>query len=370
VPDSAGATRSVTALLPSGFRDPSRPSGGNLYDVRLLAGLRRDGWRVTEVTAPDPGPAPSPAALKHLDATLERIPDGTVVLADGLIATSAAPAVLPHSERLTLMILLHLPRAVALPSGSPAGAGDTDPVADSEERVLAAAAGIITTSRWTASWLARQPRLAGLAATVATPGVDPAPIAAGAPAASGAGPNLLFLGRIAAHKGIDVLVRAHAPLGDLPWQCWCVGPSDDAATDRWIRGAMTQAGLSARVQLTGALTGSALADRMHATDLLIVPSRFETYGMVITEALARGIPVVATDVGGLREALGIDPDGRTPGRLIPPDDPEALAAAIREWLMCGRLRRRWRDVARRRREVLTGWDMTARIVADALAAAR
>lgn len=340
-----------------------------MYDVRLLAGLRRDGWHVSEVTAPDPGPAPSPAALKRLDATLERIPDGAVVLADGLIATSAAPAVVPHSDRLAVVILLHLPRAVALPGESPAGAapiGHADAVADSEERVLAAAAGIITTSRWTASWLGRQPRLADLAVTVAPPGVDPAPIAAGAPAGSGAGPNLLFLGRIAAHKGIDVLVRALGLLGDMPWQCWCVGPSDDAA-DRWIRSALAQANLSARVQLTGALTGSALADRMHATDLLVVPSRFETYGMVIPEALARGIPVLATDVGGVREALGVDPDGRTPGRLIPPDDAEALAAAIREWLIRPRLRSLWRDAARRRREGLTGWDVTARIVADALA---
>src|SRR5690606_37694955 len=139
------------------------------------------------------------------------------------IATSAASAVVPHSERLTLLILLHLPRAVALPGESPAGAapiGHAVPVADSEERVLAAAAGIITTSRWTASWLGRQPRLANLTVTVAPPGVDPAPIAAGAPAGSGAGPNVLFLGRIAAHKGIDVLVRALGLLGDMPWQCW------------------------------------------------------------------------------------------------------------------------------------------------------
>jgi glycosyltransferase involved in cell wall biosynthesis len=106
------------------------------------------------------------------------------------------------------------------------------------------------------------------------------------------------------------------------------------------------------------------------TDLLVVPSRFETYGMVITEALARGIPVVATDVGGIREALGRDSANRMPGRLVASGDPDVLAAAIRDWLTSARRRRAWYESARRRRGDLAGWDNTARIVAGALAGAR
>jgi glycosyltransferase involved in cell wall biosynthesis len=363
----------VTAVLPSGFQDPLRPSGGNTYDVKLVAGLRRAGWQVTEVTAPDPGPAPSPAALDQLDAALNRIPDGTVVLADGLVTTSAAAAVVPHCTRIALVVLLHLPRAVALAGESAAGAATSTiahAVAESERQVLAAAAGVITTSRWTASWCGQQPELMNTRLTVAPPGVDPAPLAAGAPEGSDSGPNLLFLGRISTHKGIDVLVRALGLLADLPWQCWCVGPVDDAAVAGGIRRDIDRAHLSTRVHLTGTLTGTELADRMHATDLLLVPSRFETYGMVITEALVRGIPVVATDVGGIGEALGADPNGHVPGALIPPDDPTALAAAVHAWLTGPRQRRSWRETARRRRHELKDWDATARTVSDALAAAR
>ena len=52
--------------------------------------------------------------------------------------------------------------------------------------------------------------------------------------------------------------------------------------------------------------------------MLVLPSRKETYGMVVTEALSRGIPVIASDVGGVPEALGAAPGGAQPGLLVPP----------------------------------------------------
>jgi glycosyltransferase involved in cell wall biosynthesis len=82
--------------------------------------------------------------------------------------------------------------------------------------------------------------------------------------------------------------------------------------------------------------------------------------MVVTEALARGLPVVATDVGGVREALGGG------GVLVPPEDPGALAGELRRWLTDPTHRDRLRAAARRRRGTLTGWDRTTALVADAL----
>jgi glycosyltransferase involved in cell wall biosynthesis len=91
--------------------------------------------------------------------------------------------------------------------------------------------------------------------------------------------------------------------------------------------------------------------------------------MVVTEALARGLPVVAAEVGGLPDALGHAADGTRPGVLIPPDDPAALGAALRAWLGDAELRGRWRRAARERRESLAGWSTTTSLLAGVLAGA-
>jgi glycosyltransferase involved in cell wall biosynthesis len=89
--------------------------------------------------------------------------------------------------------------------------------------------------------------------------------------------------------------------------------------------------------------------------------------MVVPEALAVGLPVVATAVGGVPEALGRTPSG-PPGLLVPPGDAARLAEALAAWLTDGELRARLRQAARARRATLAGWDATTRTLAAVLAA--
>jgi glycosyltransferase involved in cell wall biosynthesis len=100
---------------------------------------------------------------------------------------------------------------------------------------------------------------------------------------------------------------------------------------------------------------------------MVLASRAETYGMVVTEALARGLPIVATEVGGLTEALGYGADGMQPGLLVPPGDPAALAAALRAWLSDAKLRDRLRRAAHERRRSLCEWSTTASVLVGVLA---
>ena len=123
------------------------------------------------------------------------------------------------------------------------------------------------------------------------------------------------------------------------------------------------------MDLAGPRTGADLDRSYAAADLMVLASRAETYGMVVTEALARGLPVLAADVGGVPEALGHGADGTRPGLLVPPDDPQALGAALRAWLGDAGLRARWRRAARERRESLPGWSTTASVLAGVLAGA-
>jgi glycosyltransferase involved in cell wall biosynthesis len=180
---------------------------------------------------------------------------------------------------------------------------------------------------------------------------DPAPCTAG-------GRRLLCVAAVVPHKGQDVLVEALAGLPG-PWECTLVGPLDrDPGFVARLRGRIAAAHLADRVLLCGSQVGAALHRRYLAADLLVHPSRLEAYGMVVTEALAHGLPVVASTVGGLPEALGSTADG-APGLLVPPDDPAALRATLLAWLRGEDLRRRLRRRALDRRAALPGWDAAA-----------
>ncbi|HEU5267867.1 MAG TPA: glycosyltransferase, partial [Jatrophihabitans sp.] len=135
-----------------------------------------------------------------------------------------------------------------------------------------------------------------------------------------------------------------------------------------VRGRVARLGLGERVAFRGPQTGVALARSYAGADLLVLASRAETYGMVVTEALARGVPVVAAAVGGVGEALGHGSDSAAPGILVPPDDPATLAAALRDWLTDPQLRTKIRQAARDRRAQLTGWDETSARVDQVLTA--
>lgn len=140
-------------------------------------------------------------------------------------------------------------------------------------------------------------------------------------------------------KGHDVLVEALADVAHLPWHCQCAGPlGRDSGHVAAVRRLISGHRLDDRVELAGPLTGAPLDDAYAAADLLVLASRAETFGMVVTEALARGIPVLATAVDGVPDTVGWDPVGAVPGMLVPPDDPAALATALRRWLVEPELR--------------------------------
>jgi glycosyltransferase involved in cell wall biosynthesis len=133
-----------------------------------------------------------------------------------------------------------------------------------------------------------------------------------------AGGELLCVAPVAPHKGHDVLLRALVAVAQLRWRCACVGPLDrDPEFVTRLRRQAVADGVADRVRLTGPLTGAALDRAYQSADLLVHASRGETYGMVVSEALARGLPVIASDTGGLPDTLGHATGGCRPGLLDP-----------------------------------------------------
>jgi glycosyltransferase involved in cell wall biosynthesis len=340
----------VHVIVPESIDDPARPSGGNTYDRRVCDGLAALGWAVREHAVAE-------ADHAALARAVQAIPDGAVVLLDGLVASPAPEALVPHARRLRQVVLVHMPLG-----DRAAGNG----VRAREREVLAAAAAVVTTSAWARRRLGELYALPADRVQVAEPGVDPAGLAPG----TAAGDALLCVAALTPDKGHDVLLDALATATDLSWRCACVGSlvRDPAFADG-VRRRARNSGLGDRVRFPGPRTGPEL-DRVYAAaDLLVLASHAETYGMVVTEALARGLPVLVAEVGGVTEALGHGQDGTRPGLLVPPGDPAALGAALRSWLGDAKLRGRLRRAARERRASLRGWPATTSVLAGVLAGA-
>jgi len=149
----------------------------------------------------------------------------------------------------------------------------------------------------------------------------------------GEGPLLLFVGRIQPLKGVAVAVRALSALtADHPDARLVVvggpsGPQGDAEVDR-TQALVSELGLGDRVVFVPPQPHELLSTYYRASDVCLVPSRSESFGLVALEAAACGTPVVASDVGGLRSLID---HGRT-GYLVEEPTPDAFAAWVRQIL--------------------------------------
>jgi glycosyltransferase involved in cell wall biosynthesis len=345
----------VHLVVPDVIDNPTQPSGGNTYDRHLCGELGALGFSVREHAVPGFWTHPGEASLAALEGALERIPEDAIVLLDGLIASTAPDVLVPRSRRLRLVVLVHMPLGHRQAD---------DEVRRRERAVLSAAAAVVTTSVWARRRLLELYALPAHRVHVAEPGVDAADLASG----TAAGGALLCVAAVTFDKGHDVLLDALELISDLSWSCACVGSHDrEPAFLEALHRRSIDRGLGGRVSFPGPRTGADL-DRAYASaDVLVVASRSETYGMVVTEALSRAVPVIAADVGGLSEALGRGAHGIRPGLLVPPESPVALGAALRSWLGDAELRARLRRAAYERRESLSGWGATASVVAGVLA---
>ena len=341
----------VHLVAPATVGDPARPSGGNVYDRRLALELEHLGLDVRMHAAPGHWPTPDAADLDALAATLAALAADDIVLADGLVASAAPTVVARAAESLRVVVLVHQPLGLVSAERR-----------DAEAAMLRSVAAVVTTSAWTRHWLLAEYDVPRERVVVAVPGADLAPLATG----TADGGALLCVGAVTPGKGQDVLVEALGTLASRSWHCTVVGsldvdPEFAHGIDSQVRGSVP-----GRVDLVGPLLGDDLDAAYLAADVLVLPSRAETYGMVVTEALAHGLPVIASATGGTLEALGHTPAGRVPGLTASPGDATALAGALRRWLDDPGLRTELRAAAGERRPALPAWRRTALEVAEAL----
>ncbi|MDQ0827260.1 glycosyltransferase involved in cell wall biosynthesis [Arthrobacter sp. B2I5] len=352
--------RPIRLLVPGNIR---HSSGGNVYNARLVAGLQERGAHVEVVAVEGNWPDAGAKDRRRLGTFLGAWgpgegPGEAVTIVDGLVAVGA-PEEMEFAAKAgrETWILVHMP--VEESSGTAA--------LEREARALRAATGVICTSSSSATLLLER----GLSrAEVVLPGVSPAPQAHGSTP-----PHVAVVAALLPNKDQLLTVESLAQIQDLEWTASLVG-SDHADPDyaQQVRAAITANGLSKRVQLTGELSGEALEAEWARTDLTLLVSRVEAFGMAVTESLAHGIPVLVREGTGAVEALGlagpatVDGEPHLPGAALPLPDGGGesagrLAAVLRQWLTEAALRRQWRIAAGTARVHLPTWEFTARSVA-------
>ena len=332
--------------------DIDLPTGGYGYARRLLAEWRMAGVEATHLALPGSFPFPSEADLAETGRAILSQPWDAPLLVDGL-AYGGFPEGIAAGLAGRVVALVHHP--VGLETGlSPEQARHL------LQRVAAAlryARAVITPSPATKRLLVADFGVAEARITIASPGVDPAPRAKGG---SPDGPlQLLAVGSLVPRKGYDVLVAALAQLRDRDWRLTIIGAADRAPdTTRDLIARIAAAGLSDRILLAGAVNDAALAEAYDRADLFLMPSLFEGYGMVLTEALARGLPIICTTGGAAAETV---PDAAA--LKIAPGDAAALANALADLIDAPAQRRRLAEAAWAGAADLPRWRETAAIVA-------
>ena len=335
--------------------DLGLPTGGYRYDRELLARLARQGVSARRHALPAGYPRPSAADLATTAAVFAAIPGSDVLLVDGL-ALGAMPPSLIAGLRQPKVALVHHP--LGLEAGLPRERAEA--LLANEKAVLALTDGVIVTSPATKRFLLSEFGLDPQAVAVAEPGVDRAPRAM----ALGAPLRLLAVGAVSDRKAYPLLVEALAALDDLDWRLTIVGSLALAPTAvSTLRQAIAEKNLSDRIALAGAVPDAALESLYAGSDLVVAASLYEGYGMALAEALARGLPIVASSGGAAGETL---PEAAA--FKVPPGDSAALASALRQVMTDHALRRRMADAAWEAAARLSTWDDTAADVAAALRA--
>ena len=320
-------------------------TGGYTYDKRLIEELGQLGLRINPVSLPQCSPDMSQGARLMVQEKLVAIPEGSVVVIDGLALGVLDRETTEVRQRLRLVALCHHP--LALESGL--NSAEQSQLFESERRALANVHATLVTSDSTRRILTDDFGVCEDSITVAVPGTDRRPFAE----CAGSPPRLLTVGSLTRRKAHDVLISALADVAALDWEARFVGGDHfDAKWAQRLRAQVAAENLEHRIQFAGLVPD--VEPEYQQADVFILPSRFEGYGMVFAEALSAGLPVIAAKAGAVPDVVP-----GTAGILVAPDDQDALAGAIHKLLTTAGLHQQLQQGARACAAELPSWRDTA-----------
>jgi glycosyltransferase involved in cell wall biosynthesis len=312
-------------------------SGGYNYDRRIVQARRLTGDTVEVIERRDFLPSnDDPIVIDGL--ALPDFVDRTAELADrkiiGLVHHPVSlETALPEAERTRLAAI--------------------------EQRLFPALHRLIVTSETTAQTLATDFAVPQHKIMVVRPGTDDAPRSTGSGAKTC---HILSIGSLIPRKGHDVLLRALARLFDLDWHLTIVGsPGRDPGHAAQLATLTEALKVTGRVTFAGEVTGPALATLWQQADLFALATHYEGYGMVVAEALRRGLPLAVTQGGAAAVLVPIEG-----GVTCAPGDVDGFSKAMRRLIFSAELRRSMGEVCWRAGQALPSWQDQGRLFGAAI----
>ncbi|MFK7868615.1 MAG: glycosyltransferase family 4 protein [Roseobacter sp.] len=332
--------------------DIATPTGGYIYERRLLQGLRAQGRDVQHLALGASFPDPSPADMQDAIAQLQALDAGRVVILDGFVSATLDTAAV-RGLQVPSLAMVHHP--LALETGL--SSERRDHLYRTERANLAHVDHVLVPSPATAAILTGSYDVAPERITIARPGTD-RPTRPSAPATP---PLILSVGIQHPRKGHDVLLQALARLTDLEWTAVIAGKVYDAAHSRDLVSLHRDLGLGARVRLAGYVPDAELSALYARASVFALATRYEGYGLVFDEALAHGLPIVSCNVGAVPDTVPA-----AAGHLVAPDCVEDLAEALGALLSDADAYGACAYAAREAGQQLPGWADTAQAVGQVL----
>jgi glycosyltransferase involved in cell wall biosynthesis len=329
--------------------DKDRRTGGFIYEARVLDELNALGCPTSHLELPDSFPDPTTADLATTISLLQDVPADQVIILDGLVFGALDPVGLA-AVRAPVIAMLHHP--LGLETG-------IDPklakhLLKNEAACLRHAAHIVVPSPHTAHILVADFGASSDNTSVALPGFD-RPDVRSRPTDP---PLIVSIGLLAARKGHDVLLEALAQITDIPWQAEVIGKPHDTAIVAALDRQKQRLNLGNRVTFMGELETEGMHDRLNAASIFALATRYEGYGMVLSEAMLFGLPIVSCAVGAVPDTVG------DAGLLVPVDDPSAFSKVLRHLLTDKVAYEDFADAALAKSQTLPTWKDTAQIMAD------
>lgn len=333
--------------------DLNTPTGGYVYDRQVMALLPQAGVRVHHLALPHGFPFPSETALAETGRLLAAVPPSEVLVIDGLAMGVLPPEMLARAAA-PIVCLHHHP--LGLESGLTSE--QSEALLASEQAATGLARHVIVTSQTTADTLAELGFAPPPPVTVAVPGIRRSTRSPG----SADGCEIVSVGTVVPRKGYDILIDALAQLRDLPWRLTIVGGLDrDLACASALETRVVASGLASRIRFAGVLGADEISALLARADIFALPSRYEGYGMAFAEAMAHGLPVVATRAGAIPGT--VPPEA---GLLVEPENANAFAEALGKVLRDADVRRRLAAGAWAHAQTLPRWEDTAAVIAGVI----